>query len=56
MSDDDIREAIREAMGGEEETEEEEEETEDDDEEQEEEKPKAKLSLKDIQNRLKGKK
>lgn len=55
MSDDDIREAIREAMGGEEETEEEEE-TEDDDEEQEEEKPKAKLSLKDIQNRLKGKK
>lgn len=57
MSDDDIREAIREALAdddNEEETEEEPEE--EDDDEDEDEKPKAKVSLADIKKKLAGKK
>lgn len=48
MSDDDLREAIREAMGGDDSDEE-------DEDEEEEEKPAAKVSLKDIKKKLAGK-
>lgn len=48
MTDDDLREAIREAMGGESDDEEE-------DDEEEEEAPKSKVSLKDIKKKLAGK-
>lgn len=48
MTDDDLREAIREAMGGDDSEEE-------DDEEEEEEKSKSKVSLKDIKKKLAGK-
>ena len=49
MTDDDLREAIREAMGGDDSEEEEE------DDEEEEEAPKSKVSLKDIKKKLAGK-
>lgn len=49
MSDDDLREAIREAMGGGDDSDEE------DEDEEEEEKPAAKVSLKDIKKKLAGK-
>lgn len=47
MTDDDIREAIREAMGGDD--------SEEEDDEEEEEAPKSKVSLKDIKKKLAGK-
>ena len=47
MTDDDLREAIREAMGGDD--------SEEEDDEEEEEAPKSKVSLKDIKKKLAGK-